>query len=354
MSIDILKKQIKNNDIKSLYLFCGPEEFLKKHYIKSLEEKILDKNAITLNKVILEDKIAVSKIIDNCDTLPVFSNRKLVIVKNSGFFKSNAEGKKGGKKEDKKDAQTDEKAKKSKSNIDTILEYIKNIPPYTCLIFYENEVDKRLKLSNEIKKQGLVVEFPYQKLEDLVKWVENILKSQNKQINPQTASLLVEISDLGMTGIRNEIDKLVVYTGDRKTITVDDIKKVGSTTAKSIIFDLTDAIVEKNISASLKLLDDMIALKEPIPKIIFMIARQFRQLYQVKILLENGMGSKEIASKLSIHPFVMDKIKKLSSNFTLERLKDNMKNLFECDKALKTGQMKDRMAVELLIEKLTF
>ena len=346
MSINILKTQIKNSDIKSLYLFYGPEEFLKKYYIKSIEDKILDKNTITFNKTILEDKIAAEKVVDSCDTLPVFAERKLVIVKNSGFFKSSNESKKLNKKEN--------KSQKSKSNTQIVLDYIKDIPDYTCLIFYENEVDKRIKLTSEIKKKGLIVEFPYQKHEDLIKWVKNIVKSNNKHIDTDTASFLVEISDFGMTGIRNEIDKLLVYTGERKTITIDDIKKVGSITAKSIIFDLTDAIAGKNIAVSFKILDEMVTLKEPIPKIIYMISRQFRQLYQVKILLENGMSSREIISKLSIHPYAFDKLKKFCPNFTIDRLKNNMIDLYECDKAIKTGKMKDRMAVELLIEKLTF
>ena len=288
MSIGTLKKQIKGNDIKSIYLFYGPEEFLKKYYLNSIEEKILDKNTLAFNKIILEDKISVSKIIDNCDTLPVFSERKLVIVKNSEFFKGSKDSKRDNKnKEEKDEVKMENKTKKSKSNVDTILEYIKNFPSYTCLVFYEDE-----------------------------------------------------------------IDKLLAYTGERKTITDDDVKNVGSITSKSIIFNLTDAIVDKNMAASLRLLNELITLKEPIPKIIFMIARQFRQLLQVKILVENGVSSREIASKLSLHPFIADKLRKTSSNFTLEQLKESIEELYECDKAIKTGQMKDKIAVELLIEKL--
>ncbi|HOJ09717.1 MAG TPA: DNA polymerase III subunit delta [Clostridiales bacterium] len=338
MSIDILKTQLKNNNIKSLYLFYGPEEFLKKFYIKSIEDQIVDKNMAALNKVTLADKVDVQKIIDNCDTLPVFSERKLVIVKNSGLFKGGSggsEGKKGGR------------------NGDALLDYIKNIPSYTCLIFYEDEIDGRLKVSKEIKSQGLVVEFPYQKPVDLVKWVYKVSKTYKKEIDAEAAALLVEGCESGMTGILNEIEKLVAYTGDRNNITLEDVKKVSSATVKSIIFDLTNAIVEKDMAASLKLLDDMIVLKEPAPKIIFMIARQFRQMLQVKILLESGNSPKEISSRLKLQPFIVEKLRKISANFNIKRLKENMEEIFECDLAIKTGKMKDRTAVELLIAKLT-
>ena len=73
------------------------------------------------------------------------------------------------------------------------------------------------------------------------------------------------------------------------------------------MFDLTDAIAEKNSSKALKLLNDMVILKEPIPKILFMIARQFRQILQVKLLHREGLTTSEIASKLGMLPYIAGK-----------------------------------------------
>jgi DNA polymerase-3 subunit delta len=330
MSINNLKNQIRNKDIKPLYLFYGPEEYLKKYYINSIEEIIIDKNLQTLNKVMLDDKVDVSQIIDNCDTLPVFSERKLVLVKNSGFFKG------GGKKEE----------------TEKLVDYLKDVPPFTCLIFYEEDIDKRLRIYKTVNKSGLVVEFPYQKPVDLTKWVIKVAKAYKKKISMDTASILVERSGQEMTEILNEIEKLVAYTAERKLITIDDVKEVCNTSIKSRIFDLTDAIVAKDVAGSLKYLDDMLTLREPIPMIIFMIARQFRQILQVKILMENGADLREIASNLKVSPYIAGKIQKQSENFTLQWLNQTMENIFECDLSIKTGKMKDKTAIELLIAKL--
>ena len=330
MSIDILKTQIKNKDIKSLYLFYGLEEYLKKYYINSIEEIIIDKNLRTLNKVVLEDKVEVSKIIDNCETHPVFSERKLVVVKNAGLFKS------GGKKEE----------------IEKLADYLKDVPPFTCLIFYETDIDKRLRIYKTINKEGLAVEFPYQKPADLIKWVIKVVKTYKKEISMDTASILVERTGQEMTGILNEIEKLAAYTGERKVISIDDIKEVCNTSIKSRIFDLTGAIVAKDAAGTLKHMDDMITLREPIPMIIFMIARQFRQILEVKILIENGADLKEIASKLKVAPYIAGKIQKQSENFTTRWLNQTMQDIFECDLAIKTGKMKDKTALNLLIAKL--
>lgn len=330
MSINNLKNQIRNKDIKSLYLFYGPEEYLKKYYINSIEEIIIDKSTRILNKIVLQDKVEVFKIIDNCETFPVFSERKLVIVKNSGLFKS------GGKKEE----------------TEKLADYLKDVPSFTCLIFYEDDIDKRLRMYKTVNKEGLVVEFPYQKPADLAKWVINVIKTYKKEIGMDTASVLVERSGQEMTEILNEIEKLVAYIGERKVISIDDIKEVCDTSIKSKIFDLTDAIVGKDIVKSLKYLDDMITLREPIPMIIFMIGRQFRQLMNAKILTENGASIKEIASNLKVTPYIAGKIQKQSENFTSQWLNQTMQDIFECDLAVKTGKMKDKTAVELLIAKL--
>lgn len=330
MNINILKNQITQKDIKTLYLFYGPEDYLKNYYVNTILDIIVDKNLRTLNKVVLDDKIEVSKIIDNCETLPVFSEKKLVLIKKSGFFKGE------GNKED----------------LEKLVNYFKDLPSFLCLIFYEDNVDKRLRPYKTINKEGLVVEFPYQKPADLARWVIKVLKSYDKEISMDTASAFVERTGEEMTEILNEIEKLVAYSGERKTIEMKDIKDVCSVSVKSRIFDLTDAIVEKDVVASFGYLDDMLSLREPIPMIIFMIARQFRQILQTKMLIEDGANSRQIASTLKVTPYIARKIQERSEGFNLEKLKNNMESIFECDLSIKTGKMKDRTAIDLLITKL--
>ena len=94
-----LWKSIKAKDIGSLYLFYGQEEYLKRNYVEQIEKAILTDDFRLLNKVVLEGKVSASAIIDNCETAPVFSERKLVIVKNSGLFKGGKKSEDTGKKD---------------------------------------------------------------------------------------------------------------------------------------------------------------------------------------------------------------------------------------------------------------
>ena len=339
MSMDILKDDIKSKRLKNLYLFYGPEEYLKRYYLESIENILLKDDFKTLNRIVLDGKVDTSSLIDNCDTLPVFSDKKLVIVKNSGLLKS--------KKKD------DEEKGKNKGAGDRLLSYLSNIPEHTCLIFYETEVDKRMKPVDAIKKSGLIVEFPFQKPPELIKWVIKAFKSQNKDIDTITASQLVDNSEQGMTEILNEINKLVMFLGDRQKVTHADIDKVCTKSIKSKIFDLTDAIAERNGTKAFKLLNDMIAIKEPLPKILFMITRQLRQVLEMKLLTQSGLSVSQAASKMGITPYAAGKISKQTASFTINKLKEVIEENLELDVAIKTGKINDRTAAELIIAKLS-
>jgi DNA polymerase III subunit delta len=342
MSLDMLKQDLKNKKIGKLYLLYGPEEYLKKYYLSRIEKIILSEETKSLNKAIIEGKVdskSAKNIIDNCETFPVFADRKLVLVKDSGLFK--AKKKEEGPKT------------KKKGLSDELTEYLQNISPNTCLLFYENEIDKRLKIVDVVKKNGLVVEFANQKPVELVKWVIKVFKAQNKIIDIVNASKIVDNCEQGMNEILNEINKIVLFMGEAREVTGEIIEKVCVKSVKGRIFDLTDAIAEKNKTRALKLLDDMITLREPLPKILFMIARQFRQILEMKLLRDEGKSIDDAAVKIGVSPYAGKQIHKQTSRFTLEILKEAIRESLEMDVAIKTGKINDRIAVELLITKFS-
>ncbi len=334
MSFEILKKELKENKLQNVYLFYGQEDYLIKYYMNTISNLIVDEETKDLNYIYLEGKKDTETLIENCETMPVFSDKKLVIARNCGFFKS----KKGG---------SEGSDKKSENN--KLADYIENVAPYTCLIFVEQEVDKRIKLVNVIKKKGLVVEFNYQKPADLVKWVAKVFKSHKKNIDNVVASYIVENSEYSMVELLNEIDKIVNFTEDKQQISIDDVQSVCTKTIKSRIFDLTDAVAEGNISKALLLLNDMASLKEPMQKIMYMIVRQIRMVYRMKLLKQQGMREDTATKQMGLTPFVASKILGLSRNMEIEILEKAMYYSLELDESVKTGKMTDRTAIELLI-----
>jgi DNA polymerase-3 subunit delta len=335
MSLSILKQEVKRKKFRRLYLFYGPEDYLKEHYLHSIEDSLVDDNLKMLNRIVLEGKVSVTEILDNCETMPVFSEKKVVVVKNSGMFKQ------------KRKSEGNTRGKNPQDN--ELIRCMESIPAYTCLIFYEEDIDKRLKAVKFVQDNGLLVEFPYQKHNELTRWVIKHFKFNKKSIDPLIASQLIESCDQGMKEILNEINKVIMYMGDRQEATVEDIEAVCSRSIKSRIFDLTDAIAERNCAKALRMLNDMIILKEPLPLILFMITRQFRQILEMKLLTSEGMSSKEAASKMRISPYAAGKIMKQTKSFSVDELKRAINQCMETDVAIKNGRINDRMATELLI-----
>lgn len=368
MSIEKLKEDIKSKKLKSLYLFHGPEEYLKKYYAGNMESILINPHLRSLNLTCFEGKLDAQKFIESCDTLPVFSERRMVLVKNSGLFKPkkkseggvNSSSGTGRVDEDSGEAQGNGVVKgtgkgKSKGRDkgfgadEEVTAALGNLPHSVCVVFVEESVDKRLKSLDVVKKAGLVVEFEYQKAADLVKWVQKVFKASGKELDPLTAAQFVENCEPGMTDILNEANKVILYLEDRNRVTADDLERVCVKSIKSRIFDLLDAVSAKNSGQALKLLDEMIRQKEPVQKILFMIAKQLRILLQIKLLSLDGQSTSQIQTKLGLPPFVAGKTIRQASGFSQDKLRVALKEALEMDLAIKTGRIKDRMAAEILI-----
>jgi len=334
MSLDVLKKEIKQNIIRKVYLFYGPEEYLKKYYMSYIKDNLVPDDLKALNEITVEGKVEISQIEEMCHTMPFMSERRVIIIKNSGYFKPKGKA---------VSENSDKGISKDFANV------IMSIPDSTCLIFFEEEIDKRLKTVDAVKKAGIVVEFPIQKAPDLAKWVINIAKSRGKQIDMVCASKIVENCGPLMNDIYNEIEKLILYTADRPKITDADIDNICTKTIKSRIFDLTDAMLEKDAEKAFKILDDLIGMKEPVPKILYMMARHFRQILQMKLLADEGLTKQECISEMEINPYVAGKLIKHFAAFSKETLKLVINECLEYDIAVKTGRINDRTAAELLI-----
>lgn len=328
MSIDILKSQIKSNKLGKLYLFYGEEQLLLNMYLGEIEKLLVDPATESMNKIVLEGKVEAGTIIDHCDTLPFLAERKLVVIKNSLLF--------GGK---------------ARAGRDEILKYLPDIPAETCLIFVEEDIDKRIALTKNFKNYGMLVEFAHRKPAELVSWAASQFKSQNIKIDAKALTLLVDYSDGGMTQLSNEIKKLSLYARDSLSITASDIENICSRSVKSIIFDLTDAIAARNAVRALNILEDMLSMKEPLMRIFFMISRHFRNLYELKSLREEGLRPEEAVTESGLNPYAASKMLKQLDKFTVKQLSEAVKDCLEVDIAVKTGRIDERIGVESIILK---
>ena len=311
----------KSGQYKKVYLLYGEESFLKQSYKKKLKEAVAGDD--TMNYNYFEGKgLDVNELISLSDTMPFFSDKRLIIIEDSGFFKTSSEA---------------------------LADYLPMIPDTTCIVFVEDAVDKRNRLFKKVKELGHAAEMKRQDSAQLARWAGTILAQNGRKITGSTMNLFLERTGDDMENIRMELEKLISYTMGSDVVTTEDVEAVTTVQVTNKIFDMVNAIVTRKTRLAMDLYEDLLTLKEPPMRILFLIARQFNQLLLVKEMTAKGTDRGTIASKLKIPPFVAGKVSAQAGAFTREQILSYVKGCVEAEEAVKTGKMNDRMAVELLI-----
>ena len=146
-----------------------------------------------------------------------------------------------------------------------------------------------------------------------------------------------------------ELEKLVGYVGEREVVTQEDVEAITTTQLSNRVFDMINAIAAGDRRKAMALYADLLVLREPPMRILFLLARQFHGLLQVKELREQGAGRDAIASACRLQPFVVTRYMSQAARFSQEQLEENMREAVELEDAVKKGNMKDSLAVELLL-----
>ena len=145
------------------------------------------------------------------------------------------------------------------------------------------------------------------------------------------------------------MEKLLCYCMKKNVVTEEDVNEICTRQVTNQIFDMVDAIAGKRQKEALNLYYDLLTLKEPPMRILFLIARQFNLLLQVKELSAKGYGDKAIAEKVGLHSFIAGKYVRQASKFKTSYLREAVNACVSAEEAVKTGRMDDQMSVELVI-----
>ena len=154
-----------------------------------------------------------------------------------------------------------------------------------------------------------------------------------------------------MENLEKEMEKLFSYTLGREEVTMQDVDDICTTQITNKIFEMVEAVAEKQQKKALDYYYDLLALKEPPMRILYLLTRQFKLLLQVKDLLKKGYDKSQIAKTAGIHPFAAGKYMKQCKTFTKDELREIMEEAALTEELVKTGRLNDRMSVELFIVK---
>lgn len=318
----IINEHIKTREFKNIYLIYGPEGYLRKQAKDKLHTALIDP-ADTMNYSYFDGKkIDSAEIVSLGQTLPFFSDYRLIILENTNVFAN----------------PTDE-----------LLTFLKEIPETTCLIFVEEDVDKRSRLYKLINQIGYAAYMDFLDEKSLITWIASLVKKEGKQITDRAIRLFISKIGTDMDQVKNELEKLFSYTLNRDSIVEEDVEAVVTTITTSKIFDMINAIAIGRQKAALELYYDLLELKEPPMRILALLTRQFNLTMQVKDLERQHFLAGDMGKKVGLSPYVVKKYLEQARHFSLERLDEMLRSCLWTEEAVKTGQMNDKIGIELLI-----
>jgi DNA polymerase-3 subunit delta len=325
-----LAAELKSGAAAGLYLLFGDEEYLIDRAVRAIERSLIapgceDADAYKGDSTLAGNTEALAEMLR---TPPFLSAKRLVVLKNTGLFGA-------------KSPESPEAAAKYTS-------IFSSIPDFSCLVFVEEKIDKRKKaLLEAAGAAGVLAQIDRQSSDALCKWLAAQLGKRQIRITTEALSSLVDRTECSMRTLDSEVQKILLYCASTKTseITLDDINEICMPDIRGSIFQMTDAIGARNTGKALTVLDTLISLKEPVPKIRFMLARHFRQLICAKELGRQDL----IASSLKVVPFVARNLMTQARFFQMDELTAIYEACAASDFSVKTGRMDDRLSMETLL-----
>ena len=319
-----LGDDIKNDNYKQVYLLYGEEAYLRKQYKNKLLKGINPSDDTMNCSYFVGKGIDINKVIDLGETMPFLSERRIIVLEDSGFFKSQCEG---------------------------LPEYLTEMPEYLHMIFIESEVDKRNRLFKAVGKVGRVTEFTTQDDRRLAQWILGKFNKENKKITAKDMELLLSKTGNDMSNIEKEVEKLLCFCMDKEVVDAKAIEAICTTQISNKIFDMIRAMSEKRQQRALELYYDLLALKEPPMRILFLMSRQFNLILQAKELSEDGVNSVEMAKKMGVQSFVVRNYQNFARQYNARQLRVALEEFVSTEEDVKNGRLNDVISVELLLIK---
>ena len=313
--------------LQNVVFIYGENSYLAHKALIAIKNKYLQKNINDYSLLDLEsEQIKPDELISNLQSAPLFTQKRLVIVRNI-FTQKNTEV------------------------LERLKEICADIPSSTLFIIFENgQPDKRLKEYKWIINSAIAKYQP--KLDNVIlsKWIQTQTEKFDANISSEAITQLIDRTQGDMWMLENEINKLTNFSNN---ISISDVALLTPETENLVIFALNDSIFKQNVIACLKILDRLRVKGENDLYILAMIASALRSLALVMLAKKNNYSNPaQIASYTKLHPFVISKNLAFASKINFQKIIDYYRNLVAIDVAIKTGKIDSGAGLDLLMYKL--
>ncbi len=312
MTYPELKRALEKGTFPPLLFLYGEERFFLERALCLLRETTVPAEARDFNFNLYHARESRPEtILDNAVTLPVFSRHRLVLVKDAQHFPA--------------------------SELDKFLPYLKDPAPETTLAFTADKIDGRKKFFQEFRKHGDLVEFKKLYDNQIPSSVKDLAREAGFSFTEDALALFSKRVGTNLQEIHGELSKLRTFLGEKDLADVADVAEIVSDARVDSIFDLTNALGRKDRSRALFLLNRLLDEGMAPLLLLSMMVRHFRQLWITRELLDQGVGRKEMPSRIGVNPYFLDGLIAQAGQFTRKGYRGAFELFLETDLALKSS-----------------
>lgn len=327
-----LKQDVQAGRVAPVYFMYGTELFLMEDLIQDIlsvtlsdEERDMNVSSYSLTDVPIETAL------EEAETVPFFGSKRVVILKDAALFTSQ-----------KLDVEHDVKR---------LEQYILNPVPETVLLImapYE-KLDERKKITKLIKKESIVLEAKPLDEGEAKAWLSSLASELQVEVDEKAIDTLLGMTGLRLTQLASEMNKLALYVGEGGIIRSEDVTLLVAKTLDQNIFDLIDFAINQRTHQALSLYHELLKQKEEPLKLLALLTRQFRIMYQVKELGRRGYTPNQMAKPLKIHPYVAKLAGKKAASMSDQLLYSLIEKAADTEFAIKSGKVDKVLALELFL-----
>ena len=317
-----LYKRFSRNEISPVYIFSGDQAYLMDEAISELKKITVGASSDFNFSLFYGDSNSAREIIITAKTYPMLSRMRLVVVKNADRLPEN--------------------------EIKSIDSYISSPSPSTCLILIVEE-EKDLTLEN--KKSVLYVDFILD-TKEIYQQITLEAKKLGCEITKEASETLISLVGENLQDIHRELEKLALFVGNKNKISAENVERLTEKEQFKDVFQLVNAIAEKNKKKALNALLDLEATKEEPLVILNKISWRFRSIWRAKELIDKNMPQDVIIKQLRTSSKAFYYIRQEARNFSYEDIKRISSILYLGDRMLKTAHIPKNLTLTKLVLEL--
>ncbi|WP_312562925.1 DNA polymerase III subunit delta [Anaerospora sp.] len=347
MNYSTAMEQINRGQIASIYLLYGEESYLIRELEHKLTVELLPPDERETGLAVFENEPSSEELVRLIESVPFFGSKNVILVRNAAMFRS--------RKASVQAESADAAEETADAGSERLITLFANMPDYTNVVFIGGDkIDKRKKIVKAIEKYGSVIELAPLKVKDVKPWVMAKLAEKNKKLTADAMEHLLNIVSImpqvSLGFLAGELEKACLYTKTKTSITRDDLMAILSIVPEVSVFVMLEALSQKQVSRALQLLGEQLSTGELPFRLLALLARQVRHLWQAKLMAGQGFSQQDVANEFKVPLFIGEKLIRQSRAFSAEQLKAGILRLAAADRDLKTGKADGHVLEQFIIE----